>query len=89
MTASWKHLFEDVFKETHDNFDDLEITLSESELNKKFDTGFGAVKGKSFLAWSENWVYFPVCYDGAEWIEYVPRNPNPTLNYIPTHYGGG
>lgn len=27
------------------------------------------------LAWSTRRVYFPVVYDGAEWIGSAPRNP--------------
>ena len=53
----------------------IECTLSEEELHRKFDDGYGEEKGSAFTAWSENWVYFPICYDGSEWVGCAPRNP--------------
>ena len=50
-------------------------TLSDSELDVKFDDGFGGHEGQPFTAWSEQRVYFPAVYDGAEWVSSVPRNP--------------
>jgi hypothetical protein len=43
--------------------------------SEEFDAGYGGSQGKPVLAWSEKYVYFPVVYDGAEWIERAPRNP--------------
>ena len=79
--VSWKELLED-------KFDDDELianTLSNEEYNRPFDDGFGGPEGKPFTAWSKEWVYFPVCYDGAEWVERVPRNPCD----VPTEHVGG
>jgi len=53
----------------------IHCTLTESEMAIEFDNGFGCSEGKPFTAWSKYWVYFPVVYDGAEWISRVPRNP--------------
>jgi hypothetical protein len=53
----------------------IACTLTEKELHKSFYTGYGGEEGKSFTAWTENRVYFPACYDGAEWVASVPRNP--------------
>lgn len=53
----------------------IECTLTEEELHQKFDGGYGGEEGAPFTAWSENWVYFPICYDGAEWCGSAPRNP--------------
>ena len=61
-------------------------TISEDELKREFDGGYGGTEGEPFFAWSENYVYFPVCYDGAEWVDRVPRNPS---NEKPKHFGGG
>jgi hypothetical protein len=58
--------------------DDDEIiacTLTEEEMDIEFDGSFGTSKGKPFTAWSETRVYFPVVYDGAEWVGSAPRNP--------------
>ena len=53
----------------------LTITPSDLDLDKEFDCGYGGVEGKPFTAWSDDTVYFPLCYDGAEWIGSAPRNP--------------
>jgi hypothetical protein len=60
-------------------------TLSNEELLEEFDPGYGGSEGKSFTAWSKKWVYFPVVYDGAEWVERVPRDP---CKIATEHVGG-
>lgn len=53
----------------------IATTLTEQELDVKFDDGYGGAEGVPFTAWSKTRVYFPVCYDGSEWVDSVPRNP--------------
>ena len=67
--------------------DDIIIycTLTEKELDTEFDGGFGCSEGKPFTAWSNNWVYFPVVYDGSEWVSRVRRN---ICNEASLHVGG-
>lgn len=60
-------------------------TLSDAQLDKDFYDGYGGTDGAPFTAWSEAYVYFPVCYDGSEWVERVPRNPCD----VPTEHVGG
>lgn len=50
---------------------------SEASFDIPFDSGYGDSEGPDVLAWTETRVYFPVVYDGAEWIESAPRNPRP------------
>ena len=68
---TWRQLIDDA------RGDDVIIacTLSDEELDIEFDAGFGGPEGKPFTAWSENYVYFPVVYDGAESVSCAPRNP--------------
>lgn len=61
------------------------ITLTDEELDVKFDDGYGVSRGKPFTAWTANRVYFPATYDGAEWVASVPRNPN---GQATEHIGG-
>lgn len=61
-------------------------TLSEEELDIEFYDGYGGEEGLPFTAWTTNYVYFPCCYDGAEWVGSVPRNPNGVAS---KHQGGG
>lgn len=53
----------------------IECTLTEEEMDIKFDTGFGGSEGLPFTAWTDTYVLFPVVYDGAEWVSKAPRNP--------------
>ena len=50
-------------------------TLTNEEMDTEFDNDFGGVEGKPFTAWSETRVYFPLAYDGCEWVGSAPRNP--------------
>ena len=64
----------------------ISCTLTDEELDKEFDDGYGFPQGKPFTAWSEKFVYFPVVYDGAEWVGRAPRNPCDEVTF---HMGGG
>lgn len=61
-------------------------TMTKAEMEKKFDEGYGEINGIPFTIWTRDKVYFPVCYDGEEWVGCVSRNPDgkPT-----DHQGGG
>lgn len=51
----------------------------------------GKEKNEMSKAFTENYVLFPVEYDGSEWVGFVPRNPkNKNEKWVePTgHYGG-
>lgn len=56
------------------------------DLDKTFHSGYGGTNGEPFLAWSDDRVFFPVKYDGAEWVCSVPRNP---VAQGQEHVGGG
>jgi hypothetical protein len=55
------------------------------DLDREFDAGYGGQEGDPFTAWGPNWVYFPICYDGSEWVGSAPRRP---CGYISRHQGG-
>lgn len=75
------------WQEMIDKYDDkiIACTISDEELKKEFDSGFGIPEGKPFVAWSKDWVYFCECYDGAESVNRLPRNP---CDYEAEHIGG-
>lgn len=84
--TNWKEMIEFEMKGHQETFEDVvECTLSEEQLVKNFDCGYGGTEGEPFTVWTANRVYFPICYDGAEWVESVSRNPDgkPT-----PHFGG-
>lgn len=77
MITSWRKLLKQALKKNGENFNSLaSCTLTDAELYRKFDHGYGLVNGTPFTAWSANYVYFPARYDGSEWVASVPRNPN-------------
>lgn len=75
--TTWREL---ITKEMQRRADDwtsvVACTLTEKELDKKFDNDFGAAEGEPFTIWTLSRVYFPVTYDGAEWCASVSRNPD-------------
>jgi hypothetical protein len=73
---SWHDLLQYELNEHKETFDDIiYVTLSDVELNEKFYPGYGCEEGRPFTAWTAKRVYFPVCYDGSEWVGSVPRDP--------------
>ncbi len=86
METTWEIELRATCKRNKDDFDSLITTMSPEEMDKVFDSGYGMEEGCPFTAWSKEYVYFPGCYDGAEWVESVPRNPCDIKTF---HCGGG
>ena len=73
--ATWRIQITEAM-EPEESWDDVvDMTLTEEQLDREFDDGYGGTEGDPFLLWTKNNVYFPACYDGAEWAAAVPRNP--------------
>lgn len=85
--TTWRKELTEEFEKNSETWNSvISCTLTEDQLDKKFDDGYGGTNGDPFTVWTACNVYFPGCYDGAEWATSVPRNPNG----IPTeHIGGG
>lgn len=73
--ANWRQKLKQAFADNGEDFNKMITTLSESDLDVEFDDGYGTEEGKPFTAWGDNNVYFPLCYDGAEFVGSAPRNP--------------
>lgn len=74
--TTWRELIALHMSYLNENWSDIiSCTLSDDELDVKFDSGYGRVEGVPFTLWTTRRVYFPVMYDGAEWVDSVPRNP--------------
>ena len=63
------------------NIKSIEIERADGEsvevaLNRQFDRSYGLTEGRRFCIWTTHFVYFPICYDGSEWVGSVSRNPN-------------
>lgn len=74
---AWRELITVALDSACESWDDVvECSLSEDELDTEFDEDFGLVEGKPFTLWTKNRVYFPVAYDGSEWVGSASRNPD-------------
>ena len=84
--TTWRIMINKALKERGETWVDVvHCTLTEPELDTPFSRGYGGVDGKPFTLWTKRRVYFPACYDGAEWVESVPRDPCDE----PTRHVGG
>ena len=83
---NWKTMLDKALVENGESWEDVEAnTMTEQDMNKKFNTGFGGTEGCPFTVWTKSSVYFPVQYDGAEWVGRVSRHPDNK----PTEHQGG
>lgn len=83
---NWKAMLEYEMRKRGECLDDIEAnTMTEEQMAERFDSGFGGIEGCPFTVWTKNTVYFPICYDGAESVGSVSRNPDGK----PTDHLGG
>lgn len=83
---SWRKMVTEAMKEHSDGWGSVvHSTLSDAELDIKFDSGYGTHEGRAFTLWTLGRVYFPVVYDGAEWVGSAPRDP---CDEACSHFGG-
>ena len=76
MATTWNKMLKEICEKDGEEFANLKVFVEkDGGMDKPFDNGFGGSEGPSFTAWGEKWVYFPIVYDGAEWIGHAPRNP--------------
>lgn len=99
--ATWRKMITEHMSERGESWDDVQhMVLKNKELyydegtdhrppaslDAEFDSGYGGADGCHFTLWTKRRVYFPVQYDGAEWVASVPRDP---CNEATSHVGGG
>lgn len=73
--TTWYKLLKEAFEEVGDDFSKMVTTLTDEEIHRAFNNGWGTSEGEPFTAWGDKYVYFPVVYDGSEWVGRAPRNP--------------
>ena len=85
--ATWRELIvHELWNQSERWNDVIQCTLTEDELDVEFSEGYGAEEGKPFTLWTTKRVYFPIVYDGSEWVGSAPRNP---CDEAMRHQGGG
>lgn len=73
--ATWRTDLLAAFTRTGDSPATMITTLSDAELDRRISKKYGGSRGLPFTAWGDRYVYFPVVYDGREWVGWAPRNP--------------
>lgn len=75
--TTWRKLISNEMVQNGDLWENVvSCTLSDSDLDKAFDAGYGLVEGQPFTIWTRTHVYFPASHGGAEWATSVSRNPD-------------
>ena len=75
--TTWRTEISEALNEHAESWGDvIEHTLSEQELDRFFDSGYGEPEGEAFTLWTNNRVYFSHTYDGLERVYSVPRHPS-------------
>lgn len=59
---------------------------NDRRLNQGFDSGYGVAKGAKFSLYTTHRVYFPVIYDGLEWVGSIALDPSEGTAV--EHFGG-
>ena len=84
--TTWQKELTAALAENNETWADVEShTLEPDQLTRSFYAGYGGSEGDPFTLWTKAYVYFPIVYDGAEWVGCAPRNPNG----VPTPHQGG
>ena len=84
--TTWRKKLTDILKTHGETLTDIVgSTLTDKQADSMFYSGYGGSEGAPFTVWTKDRVYFPVVYDGAEWVGSVPRNP---CEEATSHQGG-
>ena len=84
--TTWRALITDEMNRHGEDWDDvIDHAFAEGDMDTEFDDGYGGADGSPFTLWTHHRVYFPVVYDGAEWVGSVNRYPDAE----PTKHVGG
>ena len=73
--TTWRQLFDEARSDASDASLVVQVAPNEAVLDVEFDDDYGISEGPAVLVWTEDRVYFPVVYDGSEWLGSAPRNP--------------
>jgi hypothetical protein len=78
-TETW---YKDPKYKSGDSFADVSLTyeFGLDLLDYDYDAGYGAQDCHDILIWSNNWVYYIEEYDGATYVNKIPRTPPPLIN---------
>lgn len=75
MNTTWREELTAAMDKASDPGPVVAVAPDDATLDVIFDEGHGSSQGPSVLIWTEQRVYFPVTYDGSEWLGSAPRDP--------------
>jgi hypothetical protein len=77
MITTWRELFAEALEWANETWEDIESsTLTDTQLDTRFNNDYGGEMGSPFTVWTFQRVYFPCIYDGRQWVGSVVRHPN-------------
>lgn len=85
MNTTWRKELTEAMQEHGESWADVASHTLSADLDTVFDSGYGHAEGVPFTLWTTRRVYFPVVYDGREWVESVARDPDGVAT---VHVGG-
>lgn len=85
ITHSWRELILEAMQKAGDKGPIRHCTLSDAQMDERFRFS-SYIRDGGFTLWTASRVYFPVVYDGHEWVGSVPRFP---CDEKTPHQGGG
>jgi hypothetical protein len=75
--TTWRTELQNALETNSEIWNDIiSIEIEDGGLDKEFDDSYGTEHGCPFTVWTSHYVYFPICYDGSEWVGCAPRFPN-------------
>jgi hypothetical protein len=85
MKTTWRKKIQEEMNINGDSFDNLIGSIFDDDIDDEFEDGYGGTQGCEFQLWTTNYVYFPICYDGSEWVGSANRH---VVNASLAHQGG-
>lgn len=74
---TWRDMIVAAITKNGEGWRDVEAsTLTNAELDREIKGELCGPQGAPFTLWTRKRVYFPVQFDGAEWVASVSRHPD-------------
>jgi len=74
----WRDLIVYCMSEYNEKWEDVVSYVPDDGkwLDYLFDDTYGFIEGEPFTLWTKGRVYFPMVFDGSEWVASISRNPD-------------
>jgi hypothetical protein len=74
----WRDLIVYCMSEYNEKWEDVVSYVPDDGkwLDYLFDDTYGSIEGEPFTLWTKGRVYFPMVFDGSEWVASISRNPD-------------